>query len=124
MVARPQLELEVAAIRAYLAPRFNRYEHLSRMKLIFRGARVLRPAEMHTDIWHIWAYGTWRDSSGYYSTAPDARAHLGAAYVWHVAGPDGLHTTRYRNGTYQYCLQALTINGYRRTRCTPVTILN
>ena len=124
MVDRPQLELEVAAIRAYLAPPFNRYEHLGRMKLIFDGATRLDPARLHTTIWHIWAFGTWRDPSGYFNSGPYFRTHLGAAYVWHVGGVVGLHTTRYRNGNYQYCIQALTINGHRGTRCTPVTIHN
>jgi hypothetical protein len=124
MVERPQLELETAAIRAYLAPRFNRLEHVSRMKLIFDGATLLNPARFGTSIWHLWAFGTWRDSSGYFDKGPNARTHLGAAYVWHVAGVLGLHTTRYRNGDYQYCVQALTINGVRGTRCTPVAIHN
>ena len=124
MVERPQLELEVAAIRAYLAPQSDRHEHLSRMKLIFDGATLLNPAHLHTTLWHIWAFGTWRDSSGYFDKGPNARTHLGAAYVWHVGGTLGLHTTRYRNGRYQYCVQALTINGVRGTRCTPVTIHN
>jgi hypothetical protein len=71
---------------------------------------------------HIWAFGTWRDSTGYYQAGPFARSHLGAAYVWHVGGPHGLHTQLYPDGKYQYCVQALTIEGVRGTRCTAVVI--
>lgn len=124
MVARPQLELEVAAIRAYLAPLSDRYAHLSRMKLVFDGATLLDPARRGTTLWHIWAFGTWRNSAGYFQHGPAARRNLGAAYVWHVGGITGLHTARFPNGRYLYCVQALTDNGVRATRCTPVVIDN
>jgi hypothetical protein len=124
MAGRPQLDLEPAAIRAFLAPASNRYEHVSRMKDVFDGATLLVPARLGTTLWHIWAFGTWRDSSGYFDAGPNAGTHLGAAYLWHVGGTSGLHTTQYRNGRYQYCVQALTINGRGRTRCTPVVIDN
>ncbi|HEX3331873.1 MAG TPA: hypothetical protein VHS27_18260 [Gaiellales bacterium] len=124
MTGKPQLELEVAAIRAYLAPLSDRHVHLSRMKTIYDGARLLEPARLGTTLWHIWAFGTWRNSSGYFSTGPGARARLGAAYVWHVGGTRGLHTQLYPDGRYQYCIQALTVNGVRGTRCTAVVIQN
>ncbi len=124
MAGKPQLELEVAAIRAYLAPLSDRHAHLSRMKMIDDGATLLNPAGLGTTLWHIWAFGTWRDPSGYYQSGPDARSHLGAAYVWHVGGTRGLHTQLYPDGRYQYCVQALTIDGVRGTRCTAVVIQN
>lgn len=124
MTGKPQLELEVAAIRAYLAPLSDRHAHLSRMKTIFDGATLLDPARLGTTLWHIWAFGTWRDSTGYYQSGPFARSHLGAAYVWHVGGARGLHTQLYADGKYQYCVQALTIEGVRGTRCTAVVIQN
>jgi hypothetical protein len=124
MTGKPQLELEVAAIRAYLAPLSDRHSHISRMKMIYDGATVLDPARLGTTIWHIWAFGTWRDSSGYFSTGPGAGTRLGAAYVWHVGGTLGLHTQLYPDGRYQYCVQALTINGVRGTRCTGVVLQN
>jgi hypothetical protein len=124
MTGKPQLELEVAAIRAYLAPPSDRHVHLSRMKAVFDGATLLNPARLGTTLWHIWAFGTWRDSSGYYQSGPYARSHLGAAYVWHVGGTRGLHTELYPDGPYQYCVQALTIDGTRGTRCTGVVIQN
>jgi hypothetical protein len=124
MTGKPQLELEVAAIRAYLAPLSDRHVHLSRMKTIFDGARLLDPARLGTTLWDIWAFGTWRNATGYYQSGPDAHSHLGAAYVWHVGGTLGLHTGRYPDGRYQYCVQALTDNGVRGTRCTAVVIRN
>jgi hypothetical protein len=124
MVDRPQLELEVAAIRSYLAPVSDRHAHVSRMKMIFDGATLLDPARHGTTIWHIWAFGTWRNSAGYFQKGPGARVNLGTAYVWHVGGITGLHTGRYPNGKYLYCVQALTDNGVRATRCTPVVIDN
>jgi hypothetical protein len=124
MVERPQLELEPAAIRAYLAPKFNPYEHVSQVKHVYDGAILLDPARLGTTIWHIWAFGTWREDSGYFDSGPHANSHLGAAYVWHVGGIAGLDTTQYPNGAYQYCIDALTINGRSRTRCTQVVINN
>jgi hypothetical protein len=102
----------------------DRHAHVSRMKTIFDGATLLDPARLGTTLWHIWAFGTWRDSTGYYQSGPFARSHLGAAYVWHVGGPHGLHTQLYPDGRYQYCVQALTISGVRGTHCTAVVIRN
>jgi hypothetical protein len=124
MTSRPQLDLEPAAIRAFLAPRFDRREHLSTIRRVYDGAVVLRPARLGTTIWRIWAFGTWRDNAGYFQSGPHANAHLGAAYVWHVGGRHGLDTRNFPNGSYQYCAQALTINGRASTSCTPVVIDN
>ena len=120
---RRQLELMPAAIRAWLAPVTDRHRHVSRLKTIFDGAGLLRPAALGTTIFRIWAFGTWRQGVGYRQPGrpPD---HVGADYVWHVGGTSGLHTTQYPNGRYLYCVQALTINGVRGIRCTPVTIAN
>jgi len=121
MAERPQMALEPAAIRAYLAPRFNPYEHVSKIKHVYDGATLLVPARLDTTIWHIWAFGTWRDC---YASGVHSRHRCGADYVWHVDGTRGLHTTLYRNGAYQYCVDALTINGRANARCTPVVIKN
>jgi hypothetical protein len=124
MVERPQMALEPAAIWAYLAPRFNPYEHVSKIKHVYDGATLLVPARLGTTTWHIWAFGTWRDCECYFESGVHSRSHCGSDYVWHVGGTRGLHTTRYRNGPYQYCVEALTINGRPRTRCTQVVIKN
>lgn len=124
MVERPQMALEPAAIRAYLAPRFNPYEHVSEIMHVYDGARLWTPARRGTTIWHIWAFGTWRDCECDYESGVESRSHCGAQYVWHVGGTRGLHTTLYRNGPYEYCVEALTINGRPRRRCTQVEITN
>jgi hypothetical protein len=124
MPGTQQLELEVAAIRAYLAPLSNRRAHLSPLKMIFDGATLLEPARLGTSFWHIWAFGTWRDSSGYFHEGDPIRGQLGAAYVWHVGGTLGLDTNLYPDGRYRYCVQALTINGVEGTRCARVVIDN
>lgn len=120
---RRQLELMPAAIRAWLAPVTDRHRHVSRLKTIFNGAGLLRPTALGTTFFHIWAFGTWRQGVGYRQPGrpPD---HVGADYVWHVGGTSGLHTAQYPNGDYLFCVQALTINGVRGIRCTPVTIAN
>ena len=78
MVARRQLELEPAAIRAWLAPAGDRHRHISRMKLIYDGARLFRPELLGTTLWHVWAFGTWRQGVGYRQHGPDADLHIGA----------------------------------------------
>ena len=124
MVERPQMDLEPAAIRGYLAPRFNPYEHVSRIKHVYDGATLLVPSRLGTTIWHIWAFSTWRDCQCYFQSGVHSRSHCGADYVWHVGGTRGLHTAQYRNGPYQYCVDALTINGRSRAKCPPVVIRN
>ncbi|MGN6380296.1 MAG: hypothetical protein ACTHNU_15185 [Gaiellales bacterium] len=43
--------------------------------------------------------------------------------MWHVGGVPGVHDVgRIPDGDYQYCVQAITINGVRDHRCAPVTI--
>jgi hypothetical protein len=123
MTSRRQLPLMPAAIRAWLAPRRNRHRHLSRLKLIYDGARLLLPRLLGTTIFHIFAFGTWHQGIGYRQPGMPP-THVGADYVWHVGGTIGLHTARYPNGAYKYCVQALTINAIRGIRCTPVTIAN
>lgn len=124
MIGRPQLDLEVAAIRAFLAPLGDRDAHLGSVIRVYDGAVHLFPSALGTTIWHIWAFGTWRQNTGYFQRGPLANRHLGAAYVWHVGGRAGIDTRRSANGRYQYCVQALTINGRAASSCTPVVIDN
>lgn len=51
---------------------------------------------------------------GHREHGPGAHLHLDADYVRHVGGTHGLHTIQYPNGTYKFCVSALTINGQRR----------
>lgn len=123
MTDRRQLELMPAAIRAWLAPAGNPSRHVGRLKLIYDGAGLLTSDAVGTTLFHVWAFGTWHQGIGYRRPGmpPDK---VGADFVWHVGGTVGLHTTRYPNGAYTFCVQALTINGVRGIRCTPVTIAN
>ena len=120
MRGKPQLALSPAAIRAYLAPIGHRHFHFRKMRHIFDGARLLQPSTLHTTLWRIWAFGTYRQSACYYTIA----GPCGADIVWHVGGHIGLNTHNYPNGAYQYCIQAMTINGVRAHRCTPVRLQN
>ena len=116
MQHNPQLPLAPAAIRAFLAPAGNGHEHYT-MRTIFDGSRLLPTG---TPLWHIWAFGTYRLNGCYYSSD----GACGMQMVWHVGGPKGFNTKSVPNGSYKYCVEALTIDGVDAQRCTPVTIKN
>jgi hypothetical protein len=112
----PQMPLAPAAIRAYLTPVTDTHRHLF-MRTIFDGSRLLPSG---SPLWHYWAFGTYRQNGCYYATG----AACGMQMVWHVGGPQGFDTTTVRNGSYKYCVEALTIAGVDARRCTPVKIAN
>ncbi len=85
------------------------------MRRVYDGARFFRPT---AGIWHVWAFGTFRQNLCYKT----ANGPCAADYVWHVGGPHGWDVNRIPNGHYQYCVQAITINGIKSHRCTPVTV--
>ena len=114
MAFQPQLPLEVAAIRGYLAPPGNRRRVIGSVRLIFDDARLLRPIGR----WHRWAFGTFRKNGCY--SRPQGRC--AADYVWHVGGRNGWNVDRLPNGRYDYCVQAITLSGVKQHRCTPVAI--
>jgi hypothetical protein len=87
------------------------------MRTIFDGSRLL-PAG--SPLWRYWAFGTYRQNGCYYT----AGAACGMQMVWHVGGPQGFDTTTVRNGSYKYCVEALTIAGVDARRCTAVKIAN
>jgi hypothetical protein len=112
-----QLPLEVAAIRAYMAPAGDPLHLVGRLHRIYDGARLLHPAD---GLWHVWAFGTYRMNGCYYNS----RALCGADYVWHVGGPYGWDVGQLANGRYQYCVQAISVNGQRARRCAAVVVPN
>jgi hypothetical protein len=116
MQHNPQMALAPAAIRAFLAPVDNGHEHYT-MKTIFDGSRLLPTG---SPLWHVWAFGTYRQNGCYFSST----GTCGAQIVWHVGGPKGFDTKAVPNGDYKYCVEALTIAGVAAQRCTPVTIKN
>jgi len=112
----PQLPLAPAAIRAYLTPASNTRRHLA-MRLIFDGSKLLPDG---ANLWRYWAFGTYRQNGCYFN----ADGGCGMQIVWHVGGPHGFDTRAVPNGSYRYCVEALTIVGVDARRCTPVTIKN
>ena len=111
-----QLPLAPAAIRAYLTPASNTHRHLT-MRLIFDGAKLLPNGAA---LWRYWAFGTYRQNGCYFT----ADGSCGMQIVWHVGGPHGFDTRSVPNGSYRYCVEALTIAGVDARRCTAVTIAN
>jgi hypothetical protein len=116
MQHNPQMALAPAAIRAYLAPATNARRHLV-IRTIFDGSKLLPSG---SPLWHVWAYGTYRQNGCYFATG----GTCGMQMVWHVGGPNGFNTRAVRNGTYKYCVEALTIAGVDGRRCTLVKIDN
>jgi hypothetical protein len=112
----PQLPLAPAAIRAYLTPASNTRRHLT-MRLVFDGSKLLPDG---TGLWRYWAFGTYRQNGCYFT----ADGSCGMQMVWHVGGPHGFDTRSVANGSYRYCVEALTIAGVDARRCTAVTIAN
>jgi len=110
-----QLPLQVAAIRSYIAPATNRHRAIGPIRHIYDGARLFR---LTTGVWHVWAFGTHRLNGCYF----DPDKPCSANYVWHVGGRSGIDTARIPNGHYQFCVQAITINGIKNHRCAPITI--
>ncbi|HEY3765053.1 MAG TPA: M23 family metallopeptidase [Gaiellales bacterium] len=116
MQHNPQLPLAPAAIRAYLAPTDDTHKHFV-TRTIFDGSRLLPTGSR---LWRFWAFGTYRQN-GCYFTAGGA---CGAQMIWHVGGPSGFNTKTVPDGSYKYCVEALTIAGVDARRCTVVTIKN
>jgi hypothetical protein len=106
-----------AAIRGYLAPSRHRRRHVGHVWR-FDGAHVLRADAVN----RTWAFGTWRHDDCYWHWT-SLTATCEQNIVWHVAGR-GFDTRKVTNGTYVYCIAALTINNVPSRRCTPVTIKN
>ncbi|HEX5558046.1 MAG TPA: M23 family metallopeptidase [Gaiellales bacterium] len=112
----PQMPLAPAAIRAYLTPAANTRRHLT-MRLVFDGSKLLPNG---AGLWRYWAFGTYRLNGCYFTSD----GSCGMQMVWHVGGPHGFDTRSVPNGSYRYCVEALTIAGVDARRCTPVTIKN
>ena len=113
----PEHRLAPAAIRAYLAPVGHGGLHIGPI-FLFDGARVMKAAAVPT----TWAFGTWRKDECYYLWR-DATTTCAQEIVWHTAH-GGYNTTAVPNGSYLWCIQALTINGVLSGHCTSVAIRN
>lgn len=119
-----QLPLAASAIRAFLAPARTESEHIGPI-FLWDGGRLIYPGRNpgFRRLRHLWAFGTWRSNQCLFFPE-DPSAWCGQNLVYHVGGRAGFDTRRVANGRYRYCVQALTINGVRATRCTAVRIRN
>jgi hypothetical protein len=119
-----QLPLATSAIRGYLAPDRRESVHIGPV-FVWDGGRLIHPGRKpgFRPLRHLWAFGTWRSNQCLFFP-DDPSAWCGQNLVYHVGGPAGFDTRLVANGDYRYCVQALTINGVRATRCTPVVIRN
>jgi hypothetical protein len=108
-----------AVVRGWLAPANHLGRYIGRVWL-WDGSRP------HTeiDVRPNWAFGTWRQDACYYHWQdPTQKDNCHQDVVWHAAG-FGFNTRLLRNGKYQYCVQALTINSRQSLRCARVTVRN
>ena len=110
------LDQAPSAIRAFIAP-VGRDDHHYRMWEVFDGAGHLETGPW---VWHIFAFGTWRRNRCYFNPA----GVCGMNMIWHVGGRRGFDTRTLPNGTYDFCMQALTIHHQRGKACTPIRIDN
>jgi hypothetical protein len=111
----PQLALAPSAIRAYVAPLSTQLDHIGPVYL-WDGATVMPAAS----VGQVWAYGTFRQAGCYFDPAKPCSIEL----IWHLGGSAGLDTTALPNASYQFCIQALQIEGHESHRCTQITIDN
>lgn len=107
-------DLAVSAIRSWLTTPARPHDHLE-LRTVMDGSRLVS----NPNLWHKWAWGTWRDNGCFYGNGACSQT-----MVWHVAGQRGLDTRSYPNGRYLYCVGALSIDDRANTRCTDVTISN
>lgn len=111
-----QLPGAPAAIRAWLAAP-DAPERAVGPVFSWSGARLIESRR----VWRLWAPGTYRSSLCYFDTRGPAEP-CGFRLVFHVGGPGGFDTNGIPAGSYQYCVEAVSINDVRALRCTPVTI--
>ncbi len=114
-----QLPLSPAAIRGYLAPVGLAGQHLGAV-WVYDGARFILTTYGSTlGYQQVWAYGTLHVNTCFFVAGTTCAAN----YVYHTAGA-GFDTRLVPNGAYQWCVQALTIDGVSARRCSAVTIAN
>jgi hypothetical protein len=111
----PQQPLMVAGVRSWIAPTTSQRLRIGKPIYAYRGARLIPSTQFN----QIYAPGTVRENSCF----KNPRAHCRTRLVLHVAGR-GIDTTRLPNGTYQYCVSAVTIRNIPHHTCWPITIHN
>jgi hypothetical protein len=113
-----QLPLSPAAVRGYLAPAGAPASHLGPIA-VYDGARfILSSYASPLDYQRWWAFGTMHENACFFGGTTCA-----ADYVYHTADA-GFDTRQVADGSYLWCVEALTIAGTDARRCTPVVIAN
>lgn len=111
----PQQPLMVAGVRSFLAPVGRAGRHYGGVVAAFDGSRLIDP----TRVYRVFAHGTYRLNECFFShhhpCVTVLRLHVAAG---------GFDTRRFANGSYLYCVAAITIRGRVARRCAPVTIRN
>lgn len=110
-----QLPLMPAAVRGYLAPYGKPQLRIGASYLDLDGSRVI-PAAWYP---HVLAFGSLRIHDCFMNPA----YLCVASYIFHTSG-SGFDTRRVPNGTYLWCVQALTISNERSEKCNPIVIDN
>ena len=110
----PQQPLMPSGVQAWLAPPKRRFRRFSRLITVFDGAHW-----HNGDFYAVMAHGTVRNRSCF----KDPRRPCENRFIFHVAR-SGLDTRNFPDGSYRYCVSAITINGRRTTTCWAVRIEN
>lgn len=120
----PQIPLAPSVVRGWLAPVGDPQRHFGPL-FQWSGATYMQagPAPTFPALGRLWAFGTWRSNACLFHPG-DPAYYCGMHIIYHVGGPHGFDTRPVKNGRYDYCVAALTINNVPATRCTAVTIKN
>ena len=110
----PQQPFMVSGVQAWLAPPHNIFRRDSSLITVWNGAH------WHNDgFYDVMAHGTIRNRSCF----KDPRRRCENRFILHVAR-GGLDTRSFPDGSYRYCVMAVTINDRRSTKCWAVRIEN
>jgi hypothetical protein len=111
----PQQRLMVAGIRSWVAPARNELLRVGPPIFAFRGARLMPPSRVDD----VYAHGTYRENECF--TRPQGTC--ATRLVVHVGGR-GIDTAQIPNGSYQFCVAAVTVRNVSHHQCWPITIDN
>jgi hypothetical protein len=111
----PQQPLMVAGLRSWIAPVSDDRLRIGRPIFPFVGGRLIPPQQVDD----VYAHGTLRDNACFKT----AQGICATRLIVHVGGR-GVRTRLIPNGSYQFCVSAVTIRNVAHHRCWPITIHN
>ncbi len=111
----PQQPLMVAGLRSWIAPATNPLVRVSAPIVPFLGGRLIPPQQVD----EVYAHGTYRNNACFTSPQGTCATRL----VVHVGGR-GVDTRLIPNGSYQFCVSAVTIRNMAHHECWPIRIDN